>query len=428
MPRYLKSLVVGALFVGMTACGPAQTVGSPTPVVASAFSQVPAPAGSILVGDSYTPQRSESLFTLCAYSSRIFATNDLAAFQHAMYEVAARPGWSADQSESAGKPLNGLTAVFREGQTGVVELGFWPSPGHGRDIRIVDFKGSEQFNGTISSADPDWSAWTYAAILKIYDGSYNKCYMSITPSLRSVSGRVTDRATGLPLPRIVVSVQGTSRDGGHSTIHSVATTDVDGRYKFTDYIYSSLRVGFSSFRGPPYTTSWWRDASSVETAMDVVLGGRLTETLNIDASLEGQPTVSPSPPVSSPPPAAPGEVNFARRYALADARSVRVFGCKNQPTSRPVALTECIGRPSSIADDDPALFASALDLNLAAQRPHALTNKYVVLRFNFVDRFVYLDFDESSGLLTASKDGDEIAVPAPASFIQLLKTDLPPGW
>jgi hypothetical protein len=230
---------------------------------------------------------------------------------------------------------------------------------------------------------------------------------------------VTSVETGLPLSGVKVLGWQVLPTGSWGN-RGIAGTDADGRYAFDLPPGPSIRVSFDA--GPGYEVAWWRDASSREQATDVVITGpdRNTQIVGIDARVEGRPPVVTDVP--------PGHINIAQRYDLARALRVQVFGCKNQPTRRPAAWTECSAQPSSIASDKPASVASTLDLNLPVLEPPVLADKYVVLRFNFVDRFVYFDFDESSGLLTTTNDGREISVLAPAPFVQLLKTDLPPGW
>jgi hypothetical protein len=403
--------------VGLTVAIVLTGCGDERALVDSTFGRFEPPAGSSPVAHAFEPGVYPG--TPCgARYRRVFGTNDLESFQHAVYTAADQAQWSADQRETSAAPIDGATAVFR-GPQQTLELSFWtrPRPTDANPAVGADISTNDVFR--LTNIHFDWQAYTFAAILDVLGGTYSSCSQNLASPRTSVSGRVTSVETGLPLSG--VKVLGwqmlPTRTWGN---RGIAGTDADGRYAFDLPPGPSIRVSFDA--GPGYEVAWWRDASSREQATDVVITGpdRNTQIVGIDARVEGRPPVLPEVPA--------GQINFAQRYGLAQALRVQVFGCKNQPTRRPAAWTECSAQPSSIAADKPAFVASTLDLNLPVLAPPVLADKYVVLRFNFVDRLLYFDFDESSGLLTTTNDGREISVLAPAPFVQLLKTDLPPGW
>lgn len=378
-----------------------------------------APPGSSLVKESYEPQSTSGVFTNCASYTRIFGTNDASAFQAAVYSTALAAGWSSDQSEATSpSPIDGMTAVFR-GQREVAQLGFWSSAEKTRNVSAMQ---DVRF---------DWNSYQLAAAIEVFDGSYTTCFMSIASGMTRVSGRVTDSASAVPLADVGVTahhiVGGACpgctalANGQYYTAVFRSRTDADGRYSF-EWLrswQSPIRISFGGGLG--YRIAWWRDASSIETAADVVVSGaqRNMAIEGIDARME-----SPSIPSGA-------VINIAQRYGLAGATTLTIAPC---PAASPPLATGCLNATTAVKRDAALVgpFARALDAELARVRPEAPASNYVLIAFAFgtppppgefrliAGTFVAFIYDEARALLTVSTPRDDIAVRAPEAFVQLV--------
>jgi hypothetical protein len=67
-------------------------------------------------------------------------------------------------------------------------------------------------------------------------------------------------------------------------------------------------------------------------------------------------------------------------------------------------------------------FAAALDENMPARRATRTgATSLTVVIFEFADRYVSLDYDAASEMLTVVQPDDELAVRAPPRFVELLR-------
>jgi hypothetical protein len=307
-----------------------------------------------------------------------------------------------------------MTAIFR-GDREVVQLGFWSDTEKGRAVSAV-----RSF---------DWTAHRFAAVLEVFDGSYESCFHQLAPGMTRVSGRVTSSTTALPLAGVDVIARlftGVAcptctavPKGPHEPTMWVAKTDADGRYSF-DWrrgLPDPIRVSFDG--GSGYHVAWWRDASSVELATDLAVSGaqRNMAVEGIDSRLE-PPTV-PSGAV----------INLAQRYVLDGATTVTITRCLSSQSA-----TYCLNTTKP-ARRDAALvapFARVLDSELARVRPEAPATDYVLLVIGFgnppspgdfrpiAGTFKAFVYDDARGLLTIDTPRDEIAVRAPEAFVRLV--------
>ena len=103
----------------------------------------------------------------------------------------------------------------------------------------------------------------------------------------------------------------------------------------------------------------------------------------------------------------PATINLARRYDLGRATGVSLKDLAARGTQRPA----------------PALsnFVSILDADLPAHRGTQPSGSYVVVIFEFPDRYVSLAYDESTETLTVVAPEDELAVRVPATFRALVR-------
>lgn len=117
----------------------------------------------------------------------------------------------------------------------------------------------------------------------------------------------------------------------------------------------------------------------------------------VDELVRTAPTPSP----------VPATMNLAKRYDLGRAAGVSLKDLAAQGTFRPV--------PSLAA------FLAILDADLPARRATRPSGGYVVVIFEFPDRYVSLAYDESTGTLTVVAPDDELAVQVPATFRALVR-------
>jgi hypothetical protein len=98
----------------------------------------------------------------------------------------------------------------------------------------------------------------------------------------------------------------------------------------------------------------------------------------------------------------PTTLNLARRYDLARATRVTLKDLTSTGTARP----------------SPALssFLSVLDAELPASRGRRPSGGYVVVIFEFPDRYVSLAYEASTSTLTVVAPDDELAVQVPSAF------------
>lgn len=393
--------------LGVAACGPGGR-DAPT-LTATVFGQFTAPPGSALVKESYEPRHSSfGDFTHCASYTRIFGTNDASSFQAAVYSTALTARWSSDQSEATSPlPMDRMTAVFR-GEREVVELGFLSSAVKSRPVEAMQ---DVRF---------DWDTYRLAVVLEVLDGSYAGCFLQIAGGTTRVSGRVTSSASALPLADVAVTTHEQRPNGQYGT-ESKGRTDADGRYTFEWFRTpreSPIRVSFNAGLG--YRVAWWRDASSVETATDLAMGGA-QRNLAIDGiDVRMEPPSIPSGAV----------INVVQRYDLARATWLTITACP--AASQPLA-TGCLfsSRVSKREDSLLLPFVRALDAELARVPPEAPRSTYVQMVFGFdtppppgesrliAGRFVAFVYED--GLLTIEYPRDEIAVRAPEAFVQLVE-------
>lgn len=117
----------------------------------------------------------------------------------------------------------------------------------------------------------------------------------------------------------------------------------------------------------------------------------------VDELVRSAPTPSP----------VPSTLNLARRYDLARATRVTLKDLAAGGTFRP----------------SPALssFLAVLDADLPARRGTRPSGGYVVLIFEFPDRYVSLAYEESTETLTVVAPDDELAVQVPQAFRALIR-------
>ena len=117
-------------------------------------------------------------------------------------------------------------------------------------------------------------------------------------------------------------------------------------------------------------------------------------TAAVDELARAAPTPSP----------VPGTLNLARQYDLAHATRVSIKDLK-------------AGKGASAAM---APLVAALDADLPARRGQRPSGDYIVVIFEFPDRYVSLAYDESTNTLTVVAPDDELAVQVSPTFRGLI--------
>lgn len=125
----------------------------------------------------------------------------------------------------------------------------------------------------------------------------------------------------------------------------------------------------------------------------IVVGTAFTAA--VDELVRSAPTPSP----------VPATLNLARRYDL--ARATRV------------SIKDLRARTGGTAAMAPLV--AILDADLPARRGQRPSGDYVVVIFEFPDRYVSLAYDDSTDMLTVVAPDDELAVQVPATFRALLR-------
>ena len=120
-------------------------------------------------------------------------------------------------------------------------------------------------------------------------------------------------------------------------------------------------------------------------------------TVAVDELVRLAPTPSP----------VPATLNLARRYDLARATRVTLKDLTSSGTARP----------------SPALssFLSVLDTERPASRGTRPSSPYVVVIFEFSDRYVSFAYEEGAGTLTVVAPDDELTVQVPVAFRALVR-------
>jgi hypothetical protein len=192
---------------------------------------------------------------------------------------------------------------------------------------------------------------------------------------RTAVSRITDRSRVDSLVRIIA---GASIDPGYPSPQATGPVD---------YVQLAFELddGTVSVRAYDRTHSvLWRGIQ-VGTAF----------TAAVDELVRTAPTPNP----------VPAALNLARRYDLARATRVSIKDLK-------------AGRGAS-ASRAPLL--AVLDTDLPARRGQRPSGDYVVVIFEFPDRFVSLAYEESTDALTVVLPDDELAVQVPTTFRTLLR-------
>ena len=209
----------------------------------------------------------------------------------------------ADQSSSVyfalgdGEVASGLDAQLLPGATvsGRVLSGTTPAAGvAGSNVLIMDRNGSV-VGSTVSASDGGFSVGGLAAGSVTIDARVpsNSNYLeqwwsgrpsfvtadffsvlagetiidrNITlPSGATISGSVVTRAV-LPVPLVSATVSAFGPDG---TIQNQGTTDQSGNYTIVGLTPGPYRILFQSAESDNFGTEWWRNATSISTAMVV---------------------------------------------------------------------------------------------------------------------------------------------------------------
>jgi len=118
-------------------------------------------------------------------------------------------------------------------------------------------------------------------------------------------------------------------------------------------------------------------------------------TAAVDELVRTAPTPSP----------VPATLNLARRYDLAQATRVSIKDLRAR-TGGTAAMAPLI---------------AILDADLPARRGQRPSGDYVVVIFEFPDRYVSLAYDDTTDTLTVVAPDDEIAVQVPATFRALVR-------
>lgn len=194
---------------------------------------------------------------------------------------------------------------------------------------------------------------------------------------RTPVSRITDRSRVDSLVRIIA---GANIDSGYPSPQSTGPVDY-------------VQLAFELDDGTVTVRAYDRIRGIVWRGIQV--GGLFTTA--VDELVRTAPTPSP----------VPATLNLARRYDLGRATGVSLKDLAAQGTFRPV----------------PALsaFLSILDADLPARRAARPSGGYVVVIFEFTDRYVSLAYEESTGTLTVVAPDDELAVQVPATFRALLR-------
>jgi len=247
--------------------------------------------GSVLLSKAYRPKVTEYV-TQCAEYTRVFGTNDVEGFQRALFEAARSAHWSADQSELP-LALDGISDIFR-GRGEVARLSFWsaiePLQQPGTRPKPEDNHYQRWFGpSALHTTNVDWTVHRFAAVLEVFDGPFEGCEQTLTDGgVMRVAGRVTSSEAGLPVAGVKVWLYQSFPP--NSPLNGVpglaALTDGDGLYTFDVRDKYPVR-GVSFDGGPHYLVTWWRDATSLETATALTKGStRNVVFVGIDAKLQ----------------------------------------------------------------------------------------------------------------------------------------------
>jgi len=231
----------------------------------------------------------------------------------------------ADQSSSVyfalgdGEMASGFDAQLLPGATvsGRVLSGTTPAAGvAGSNVLIMDRNGSVM-GSTVSASDGGFSVGGLAAGSVTIDARVpsNSNYLeqwwggrpsfatadffsvlagettidrNITlPSGATISGSVVTRAV-LPVPLVSATVSAFGPDG---TIQNQGTTDQSGNYTIVGLTPGPYRILFQSAESDNFGTEWWRNATTISTAMVVEVGAGQA-IVGIDGALGVGATIS----------------------------------------------------------------------------------------------------------------------------------------
>lgn len=219
----------------------------------------------------------------------------------------------------AGEAASGFDAQLLPGATvsGRVLSGTTPAAGvAGSNVLIMDRSGAV-VGSTVSASDGGFSVGGLAAGSVTIDARvpFNSNYLeqwwngkpsfatadffsvlagetlidrNITlPSGATISGSVVTRAA-LPVPLVSATVSAFGPDG---TIQNQGTTDQSGNYTIVGLASGPYRILFQSAESDNFGTEWWRDATSISTAVVVEVGAGQA-IVGIDGALGVGATIS----------------------------------------------------------------------------------------------------------------------------------------
>jgi hypothetical protein len=184
----------------------------------------------------------------------------------------------------------------------------------------------------------------------------------------------------------------TDRSRVDGLVHMIASASIDPSYpspqatRPVDYMHLAFELddGTASVRAYDRTNGVvWRG---------IQVGAAFTTA--VDELVRTAPTPSPVPTT----------LNLARRYDLAHATRVSIKDLK-------------AGKGASAAM---APLVASLDADLPARRGQRPSGDYIVVIFEFPDRYVSLAYDESTNTLTVVAPDDELAVQVSPTFRGLI--------
>lgn len=263
------------------------------------------------------------------------------------------------------RPVDGDAAYVPTGEPVFAVRGYAPA-----------FRVAAQHNGmlVLYEADSNPAARRGADLMDI-EGKVKSIALLDQKTGRIASSRITDRSRVEGLVRIIASA---SIDPNYPS--PLATRPVD-------YVQLAFELDDGTVTVRAYDRTGgvlWRG---------ILVGTAFTAA--VDELVRTAPTPSP----------VPATLNLARRYDL--ARATRV------------SIKDLRARTGGTAAMAPLV--AILDADLPARRGQRPSGDYVVVIFEFPDRYVSLAYDDSTDILTVVAPDDEIAVKVPATFRELVR-------
>src|SRR5712692_3661460 len=263
------------------------------------------------------------------------------------------------------RPVDGDAAYVPTGELVFAVKGYAPA-----------FRVAAQHNGVLVlyEAESNPAARRGADLMDI-EGKVKSIALLDEKTGRTAVSRIIDRSRVDTLVRIIASA---SIDPGYPSPQATRPVDY-------------VQLAFELDDGTVTVRAYDRTRGVLWRGIQV----GMSFTAAVDELVRTAPTPSPVPAM----------LNLARRYDLAHATRVSIKDLRAR-TGGTAAMAPLV---------------AILDADLPARRGQRPSGDYVVVIFEFPDRYVSLAYDESTDTLTVVAPDDELAVQVPATFRALVR-------